>query len=398
MSDKPRLRFVLCLGAVTALGPLSIDMYLPALPHIAEDFGAPVSSIQASLSACILGLALGQLVVGPLSDATGRRRPLFVGLVLYALMSVLCALAPSAPLLLAARFAQGLAGSAALVIATAVVRDLYQGAAAARFFSTLMLVMGLAPILAPVLGAQVLRLLPWHGIFWILAVAGLALVAAVWRLLPETLAIEHRRSGDLRAVLAGFGAVLRDRTFQANAAIAGLAFAAMFAYIAGSPFVLQRLYGVSAQDFALVFGVNALGLIALSQVNGRLVHRVGPQRMMGAGLVGLCAGALFLQGAVLLGAGLWPVLGGLFVVVASQGVIAPNASALALLNHGRSAGSASALLGASRFVVGAVAAPLVGVAGEGTALPMAGIIALCGLAALALYLRLRIPALSSRRP
>ena len=389
MSDKPPLRIVLCLGAITALGPLSIDMYLPALPHIAGDLAAAPSMIQASLSACILGLALGQLLVGPVSDAVGRRRPLFAGLAIYAAMSVLCALAPTAPLLVAARFAQGLAGSAALVIATAVARDLTHGAAAARFFSMLMLVMGLAPILAPVLGAQVLRVVSWHGIFLVLAGAGLALLAVSARMLPETLPVERRHAGDLRSALAAFAGVLRDRVFLGNAGVAGLSFGAMFAYIAGSPFVLQRLYGISAQDFALVFGVNALGLIALSQVNGRLVHRLGPQRLMGAGLVGLAAGALFLQGAVLLELGLAAVLGGLFVVVASQGLIAPNASALALTHHGRSAGSASALLGTLRFLVGALAAPLVGLAGEHTALPMAGVIALCALGALALFTGLR---------
>ncbi|MGE5478374.1 MAG: Bcr/CflA family multidrug efflux MFS transporter [Bacteroidales bacterium] len=394
MSDTPQLRFVLCLGAITALGPLSIDMYLPALPRIAADFAAQPSVVQASLSACILGLALGQLLVGPVSDAVGRRRPLFFGLAVYALMSVLCALAPTAPLLVAARFAQGLAGSAALVIATAVARDLYHGPAAARFFSTLMLVMGLAPILAPVLGAQVLRVVSWHGIFVILAGAGLALLGVAATLLPETLPPERRRGGGLRPALEAFAGVLRDRCFAGNAAVAGLAFAAMFAYISGSPFVLQKIYGVSAQDFALVFGVNALGLIGLSQVNGRLVHRIGPHRLMGVGLAALAAGALFLQAAVALGLGLAAVLGGLFVVVASQGLIAPNASALALTNHGRNAGSASALLGTLRFLVGALAAPLVGLAGENTALPMAGIIALCGLGALAVYTWLRAGSVS----
>jgi DHA1 family bicyclomycin/chloramphenicol resistance-like MFS transporter len=382
LSDKPQLRFVLCLGSVTALGPLSIDMYLPALPHLAVDFAASPSLIQASLSACILGLALGQLLVGPISDAVGRRRPLFVGLAAYALMSVLCALAPTAPALVAARLAQGLAGSAALVIATAVARDLYHGAAAARFFSLLMLVMGLAPILAPVLGAQVLRLVTWHGIFAVLAVAGLVLLGVCHRLLPETLPPERRHGGGLRTALGAFAGVLADRQFVANAAIAGLAFAAMFAYIAGSPFVLQRIYGVSVQDFALVFGANALGLIGLSQVNGRLVHRLSPSRLMAVGLGALAVGALALLGAVAFKLGLVAVLAGLFVVVASQGLIAPNASALALLNHGRSAGSASALLGTLRFVVGAVAAPIVGLAGETTALPMAAVIALCGVGAL----------------
>lgn len=395
MSDKPPLRFVLCLGAITALGPLSIDMYLPAFPQIAGDFGAPPSAIQSSLSACILGLALGQLVVGPISDAVGRRPPLFAGLVAYAVMSLLCALAPSAPLFVAARFAQGLAGSAALVIATAVARDLYHGAAAARFFSALMLVMGLAPILAPVLGAQLLLVGSWHGLFVVLAGAGLALLVAASVLLPETLPQENRHTGGLASTAAAFAAVLRDRVFVGNAAVAALAFAAMFAYIAGSPFVLQKIHGISAQHFAMVFGANALGLIALSQVNGRLVHRLGPQRLMGIGLAGLAVGALFLQAAVALQMGLAAVLAGLFVVVASQGLIMPNASALALTNHGRNAGSASALLGTLRFLIGALAAPLVGLAGEGTALPMAGIITLCGLAALALFLRLT--AKSARR-
>ncbi len=385
MADKPQLRFVLCLGAITALGPLSIDMYLPAFPHVAADFAASASLVQASLSACILGLALGQLLWGPVSDAVGRRPPLFVGLAAYAVMSVWCALAPSAETLVAARLAQGMAGSAALVIAMAVARDLYHGAAAARFFSTLMLVMGLAPILAPVLGAQVLRVVSWHGIFVVLSVASIALLMVSAALLPETLSPERRHPGGWRSALGAFSHVLSDRHFLANAAIAGLAFASMFAYIAGSPFVLQKIYGLSAQDFAIVFGANAFGLIGLSQVNGRLVHRTGPRRLMGIGLMSLGAGAAFLAGAVVLDLGLYPVLAGLFVVVASQGFIAPNSSALALLNHGRSAGSASALLGALRFVVGAAAAPLVGLMGERTALPMAAVIVLCALGALAVW-------------
>lgn len=384
MSDKPQLRFVLCLGAVTALGPLSIDMYLPALPHIADDFAASASLIQASLSACILGLSLGQLLVGPVSDAVGRRRPLFVGLAAYAVMSILCLLAPSAPALVAARFAQGLAGSAALVIAMAVARDLYHGVAAAKFFSLLMLVMGLAPILAPVLGAQVLRLVSWHGIFAVLAVASLVLLGVTAWLLPETLPPERRHPAGLKSALAAFAAVLADRHFLGAAAVAGLAFAAMFAYIAGSPFVLQRIYGISPQAFGMVFGANALGLIALSQVNGKLVHRLGLRRLMALGLGALAVGGIFLLAAVVLDLGLPAVLAGLFVVVASQGLVAPNASALALANHGRTAGSASALLGTLRFVIGAVAAPLVGLAGETTALPMAVTIVVCGLASLGL--------------
>ncbi len=387
MADKPQLRFVLCLGSVTALGPLSIDMYLPAFPHLTADLAASPSVVQASLSACILGLALGQLLVGPLSDAMGRRPPLLAGLAAYAVTSLLCALAPTAPWLVAARLAQGLAGSAALVIASAVARDLYHGAAAARFFSTLMLVMGLAPILAPVLGAQVLLVTSWHGIFVVLAAAGVVLMGVTARLLPETLPAEHRHVGGWRRTMEAFAGVLSDRIFAVHAAIAGLGFAAMFSYIAGSPFVLQNIHGLSPQHFGMVFGANALGLVLLAQVNGRLAHRVGPGRLLRAGLVGLAAGAVLLMAAVVLELGLWPLLAGLLVVVASQGLIAPNATALALLNHGRAAGSASALLGALRFVVGAVAAPLVGLAGEGTALPMAGVILVCAFGALAISLR-----------
>ncbi|MBY0429799.1 MAG: multidrug effflux MFS transporter, partial [Rhodospirillales bacterium] len=272
--------FVLALGAVTALGPLSIDMYLPALPSLAADFRADPSLVQLTLSACILGLALGQLVVGPLSDIHGRRRPLLVGLAAYAAASLLCALAPSAGALIAMRFLQGLAGSAGLVIATAMVRDLYTGAAAARFFSMLMLVMGLAPILAPLLGAQVLLLASWHGIFAILTVAGVLLIAVAATLLPETLSHECRHGGGLGATIATFGRFFTDRRFISYALAAGLAFAAMFAYIAGSPFVIQRIHGVSPQAFGMLFGMNAFGLIAASQINGRFVERASPRTLM----------------------------------------------------------------------------------------------------------------------
>lgn len=385
VTDKPKLRFILCLGSVTALGPLSIDMYLPALPHLSNDFAASPSMIQTSLSACILGLAFGQLLVGPISDAVGRRGPLLVGLAAYALVSLLCAFAPTAPFLVGARFAQGLAGSAALVIASAIARDLYQGAAAARFFSTLMLVMGLAPILAPILGAQALRLTSWHGIFVILSAAGIALMTAVALLLPETLPPERRHGGGFRSALHSFAAVMRDAPFVTNAAIAGLSFATMFCYIAGAPFVLQKVYGISAQGFAMTFGANAMGLIALSQVNGRLVRHYTPQRLMGWGLALQALGGGVLVTAALGGLGLTAIMAGLFMTVSAQGFIGPNSTALALTNHGRAAGAASALLGALRFIVGAAFAPLVGIAGEQTAVPMACMMLLCATAALLVY-------------
>jgi DHA1 family bicyclomycin/chloramphenicol resistance-like MFS transporter len=389
VSDRPGLVFILVLGSLTALGPLSIDMYLAALPALAADFRASPSEIQMTLSACILGLALGQLLIGPWSDSVGRRRPVFAGLIAYALVSVLCVVAPSASALVALRFIQGVAGSAALVTATAMGRDLYHGAAAARFFSMLMLVMGAAPILAPVLGAQILLVVSWHGIFLALAAVAVILIGITGKLLPETLPPDRRHSGGVAVALKAFVEVLRDRTFLAYAVAGGLAFAAMFAYIAGSPFVLQSIYGMSPQAFGITFGINALGLIGASQVNGKLVHRFGPRRMMMAGMAMMAGGGTFLLAAVLFGAPLPFVLAGLFVVVATQGLVAPNTAALALAKHGRSAGSAAALLGTLRFTFGALSAPLVGLAGEHTALPMALIMALCGTGALAVAQRIR---------
>lgn len=377
---------VLILGSLTALGPLSIDMYLPALPMLTRDLQTGPSQIQMTLSACILGLALGQLVIGPWSDTIGRRRPLFAGLAVYVVASLGCTVAPTADWLIGLRFCQGLGGSAALVIAMSVTRDLYHGAEAARFFSLLMLVMGLAPILAPLLGAQFLWLWSWHAIFVALAVAGLLSIAVTGRFLPETLPREKRHPAGIGAMLQAFGVVLRDRAFLGYALAGGLSFAAMFAYIAGSPFVLQKIYGLSPQAFSMVFGANAFGLIGFSQVNGRLVHRAGPRRMMAVGVFAALVGGIALLAVFLGGGPLTALLGALFLVVAAQGLIAPNASALALVNHARTAGSASALLGTFRFALGAMAAPLVGAAGEATAWPMAAVIAASCLAAVIVFL------------
>lgn len=380
------VRRVLILGALSTFGPLSIDMYLPALPALGRDLGAGASAAQLTLSACLLGLALGQIIAGPISDALGRRRPLLIGVAAYALASLLCAVAPSVPALVALRFIQGLAGAAGIVIARAVVRDLYSGVAVARFFSTLTIVSGLAPILAPILGGQVLRLTSWHGVFVTLAAAGVLLFLAAALGLRETLPPAIRHAGGIRATLATFRALLADRAFVGYALACGLAFAAMFAYISGSPFALQTIYGVSPQLFSAIFATNALGLMAAGQVNGRLVGRVPPQRMLAAGLTATAVGGLSLLAVILIGGiGLTGVLPALFVVVASMGFVLPNATALALAGHPRAAGSASALLGVLQFAVGAAVAPLVGIAGSASALPMAAAMAALGLSALAVF-------------
>ena len=371
-----RARLFVLLGGLTAFGPLSIDMYLPALPAIGRDLAASESVIQLTLTACLVGLAAGQILAGPLSDRLGRRRPLLVGVAGYVLASLLCATAPAAPALVGFRLVQGFAGAAGIVIARAIVRDLYVGSAAARYFSRLILIFGLAPILAPVIGAQLLRFTSWHGIF-----VTLALVAALLWLgaavgLPETLPAERRSDGGLHATLSTFRSLLTDLRFIGYALSAGLAFGAMFAYISGSPLVLQGIYRVSPQTFSLIFGINALGFVIASQVNGSLVGWIPPARLMVAGLItAATAGAVLLLVVLSGGRGLVGVLPPLFFLVSSIGFIVPNATALALSLRASAAGTGSALLGVIQSGVGAAGAPLVGVAGISSALPMAGVIA-----------------------
>lgn len=380
-----RGRLVLILGAISAFGPVSMDTYLPGLPELSRDLGVSASAAQLTLTACLVGLAGGQLVAGPLSDAFGRRRPLLVGLAAFTVASLLCAVAPDVWSLTAARLLQGAAGAAGIVIARAVARDLYSGSPLARFFSLLLIVNGLAPILAPVVGAQLLHVTDWRGVFVVLAGFGAVLFAAAGLGLHETLAPERRHGGGMRSTLRTFGHLLAERRFRGYVLSCGLVFAAMFAYIAGSPFVLQDIYGVSEQGFSAVFGVNAAGILALSALGGRLVERVGPARLLVAGLGQQLVGALALVVAVLADAGLAAVIVALFLVVSSIGLVLPNASALALADHPRTAGSASGLLGLCQYVFGAVAAPFVGLGGTDTAVPMAIVIVTCSLAASVAY-------------
>jgi DHA1 family bicyclomycin/chloramphenicol resistance-like MFS transporter len=247
-------------------------------------------------------------VAGPLSDRFGRRPPLLAGVGAYAVASLLCALAPSIHVLVALRFAQGLAGAAGIVIARAIVRDMYSGRAAARYFSLLMLVNGAAPILAPVLGGQALQVTSWRGIFVVLAAIGVVLVTAAATGLPETLAPARRHAGGVTGTLRTFWRLLRDRPFLGHALACGLSFGAMFAYIAGSPFVLQDIYGASPQLFSVMFAVNALGIVAASQINRALVARHEPRAIMVAALCAQAAGGIALLAAVVAGTGVWPVV------------------------------------------------------------------------------------------
>ncbi|MEV6211317.1 Bcr/CflA family multidrug efflux MFS transporter [Kitasatospora sp. NPDC051914] len=369
-----RLKLVVVLGALSAFGPLSLDMYLPAFPALASDLGVQDADVQLTLTACLLGLALGQLVAGPLSDSRGRRTPLLIGLGCYAAASLACAFAPNIEVLTGLRLVQGMAGAAGIVISRAVVRDLYDGTEAARFFSLLMLVNGLAPILAPVLGSQLLRFADWRAVFAVLAAIGALLLATAVPALPESLPPERRNRGGLGRTVRSFGGLLGDRRFMGYALSAGSAFAAMFAYISGSSFVLQQVYGLDAQQFSLVFGGNALGLVLLGQVNARLLRSRAPGVMLRAGLAVSAVGGAGLLVAVVAGPGLWAVCGSLLLVVAAVGLIMPNSTALALSGRDN-AGTASALLGLLQFALGGLAAPLAGLGGSGSALPMAVVIA-----------------------
>ena len=357
---------------MVAIGPLSIDMYLPGLPEITRSLDASAAAVQLTLTAVVVGLALGQLVAGPLSDRIGRRRPLVIGLVAYAGMSLLCALAPTVGVLAGLRFLQGLAGGAGIVIGRAVVRDLYAGAAAARLFSSLMLVTGLAPILAPVIGAQVLKVTAWEGIFVVLAGLALAIVTLAAVALPETLPPAKRDRGGLANTFRTLRKLLAQRSFIGYALTAALAFGALFAYISGSLFVLQEIYGLSPQAFSLAFGANGLGLVIGSQVNARLVGRYGPGVLLERALLVIVTAAAVLVAVVTLGdLGVWPVIIATFVVMSSLSFVMPNSTALALADQAKVAGTASALLGVIQFLVGGLAAPLVGIGGTGSAVPMA---------------------------
>jgi DHA1 family bicyclomycin/chloramphenicol resistance-like MFS transporter len=390
---------VVLLGLMTAVGPLSLDMYLPAFPDIAGDFGASPGQIQLSLTTCLIGLAAGQLVCGPLSDRWGRRRPVIIGLGAYALFSLLCAIAPTAPALTGLRLLQGMAGGVGVVVARAVVRDLYAGVDAARYFSRLTLIFGVAPIAAPSLGSAVLRFTSWRGIFAVLAVIGLLLALLVARKLPETLPVERRSSGGLADILRTARTLFADRVYLGYALAQGLAFAGMFAYISGSSFVLQQGYGISAPVYAVLFGLNAVGLIGLSQANGVLLNRFAPRTLLvGTLIAGLIAAAALLGGALL--GSLLLLAAMLFVFVASVGMVTPNATALALDRHPERAGTAAALLGGIQSVIGALAAPLVGLGDPGQGVPMATVMvsfACAALVAVTVLTRFRRAAGHARR-
>ncbi|WP_339851740.1 multidrug effflux MFS transporter [Paenibacillus sp. FSL W7-1088] len=384
-NSTSRARMALILGTLSAFGPLSLDMYLPALPTLADEFQSSTSYAQLSLTACMVGLAAGQLLAGPLSDVRGRRTPLIAGLILYTIASILCLVSPTMGSFVVLRFIQGAAGAAGIVISRAVVRDVYSGPELTRFFSLLMLINGVAPIAAPIIGGQLLAYTSWRGVFILLSIIGILTLVAVVVGLGETLPAERRSSGGLKQTLVTFRRIAGDRLFMGYALTQGFVSAGMFAYISGSPFVLQKIYGISPQMFSVCFAINGLGIILASQIAGRLAGKVSETRLLSAGLITAALGGTSLLIAILAGGNLISVLIPLFLVVSSVGLVNTASFALAMANQEKSAGSASALIGVMTFLIGGIVAPLVGLGGEGTAVPMGIVIACADLGALLIY-------------
>ncbi|MBE1488955.1 multidrug effflux MFS transporter [Plantactinospora soyae] len=364
---------LLLLGTLTAVGPLSLDMYLPAFPDMTEDLAATQAEVQLSLTTFLLGLALGQLVTGPLSDRWGRRWPVLIGVAAYTVCSLLCAFAPSPESLAALRLAQGVASGTGVVVARAIVRDLYSGVAAAKYFSRLILIFGVAPVAAPALGNLVLRFGSWRVTFVALAVIGALLLAAVAWWLPETLPAQRRNTAGLPGTVRAMWALLTDRIYLGYVLTQGLAFAALFAYISGSSFVIQNVFALSAGVFTLIFAVNAAAMTAVGQLNARLLDRFSTRRLLGTALLAsLVAGAVLLVGAV--ADNLPAVVAALFVFVACVGMTLPNGLALALDRHPGHAGTAAAVLGALQLAIAAAIAPLTGLGPDDSATPMAMVV------------------------
>ncbi|GAA3815531.1 multidrug effflux MFS transporter [Cellulomonas soli] len=360
------------LALLTAIAPLATDLALPAFPATATDLSVSASAVQLTLTAFMIGLALGQLVIGPLSDQWGRRRPLLVGATVCVLASAACAVAPSVGLLVGARFVQGFAGAAGVVLARAVVTDVAAGERAAKVFNGLMIIQGVMPVVAPLLGGALAPQIGWRGIYWVVTGVSALMAAAAVLIVRESLPVEERHRGGLAGLGRDMASIVRDRAYLGNTIAVVFCFGAMFAYISASPFVLQTLLGLSTGTYSIVFAVNSIGIMAASIASTKLVDTVGPRRLTQVGAITMTsASALLVVDTVLLGTPLWPTLVLLFVAVASLGLVAGNATMLALAQVPHAAGSGSALLGASQFAIAALAAPLVGVAGERSAVPMA---------------------------
>jgi MFS transporter, DHA1 family, multidrug resistance protein len=375
------------LGLLTIFGPISMDLYLPVLPALTADLQSTTSVAQLTISACLLGLAMGQIVAGPLSDRLGRRKPLLIGVVAYTLTSALCALSPTVETLILARFVQGLAGAVGIVIAQAAGRDVYSGGKLVRYYGRLTVLGGLAAIIGPVIGGQLAAVTDWRGVFLFLAAVGVAILAASLVVFRETLSANRRVTGGFANTLSDFRRLLADRVFVGAVLITGFTYSAIFAYLSGATYILQGIYGLSPQGYSLAFGLNSLGFVIFGFAAGRLAERWSERGTLTAGLAMTAAGALGLLATAMLHLPLIAIILSLFIMVSGVAVTSPPATSLALKDYPHIAGTASSLLGLARFAFGGLAAPLVGIGGANDPVPF-GIVAFVSAAAAVLCLAL----------
>jgi MFS transporter, DHA1 family, multidrug resistance protein len=358
-----RARLLVVLGMLSAFAPVTTHVYLPSLPQAAAALNTSPAGIQSSLTACLLGLAAGQLVAGPLSDSQGRRKLLLAAMAMFVLTSALCASAPNIVTLDLFRLLQGGAGGAGIAICFAIVRDLYAGRAAARAYSILMAVSGIAPIVSPTIGGQILRITDWRGVFLALTGLGLAFLGCAYTWVGETLPVARRTGGGFSIAAAALRRLAADPGFTGYALAGGFSFAAMFAYISASPFVFEGLCHMSPQLFTVVLAFNATGILLANTVNARLLRRFSPRVLLDLGLAGVAVGAAGVLVVVITTQHhlyVYALVVPLFLMVASFGLTRPNAAALALDRHPDTAGSAAAFLGVIQYALGAIVAPVTG--------------------------------------
>ncbi|GAA1853398.1 multidrug effflux MFS transporter [Microbacterium koreense] len=390
---RRRVLYIILLGALTALGPFTIDLYLPAFPVLEADFQTSAAAIQLTLTGTMIGFALGQLIVGPLSDKVGRRRPLLTVTAIHVFASVAAALAPTLELLSAARVLQGAGAAAGGVVAAAVVRDLFGGRRLVVMLSRLALVTGVAPVLAPLVGSALLLVMPWRGIFVVLAVYGVVMLIAASVYIPETLPPARRGEKGSTTVWQRYRSVLTDRVFLGVLVIGGMTFSGLFSYLSASSFLFQLTYGFDAQQYGLLFAANSLGVVLGVQVAARLAARFGPQWVLAYSTAVLLVSGATIIVFDMLGFGLWGVVAPLFVFMTACGFTMPCVQVLALDRHGKAAGTAQSILGAANFGVAGIISPLVGWLSVGsgiTATTMAAVMVGCAvIGILALWILVR---------
>ncbi len=358
------------LMLLTVFGPISMDLYLPVLPALTDELGATTSAAQFTLTTCLIGLAVGQVIAGPLSDRFGRRMPLIVGIAAYIAASALCAISPSIATLVIARLIQGLAGAVGIVIAQAAGRDVYEGGALIRYYGRLTVLGGLAAIVGPVIGGQLARFTDWRGIFLFLAAIGVLMLVATLAIFGETLPVDQRTSGGMRQTGRDFRKLFADRLFVGSVLIAGLTYAALFAYLSGATYILQGTYGLSPQAYSLAFGANSAGFMIFGYIGGRTAERWSERGTLAIGVALSGLGSLGLLATGLFALPLPVVLVSLFVLASGVAFAAPPTTSLALADYPELAGTASSVLGCARFGLGGIAAPLVGIGGGEDVLPL----------------------------